>query len=109
MSSLTYGSSMLASSAESWAWKASVFQVPQESPVKASVEGWPDHGPAWYTSAGLWQELSGRDRTKQRWPWLTRSMAYRWLIQSSGVSPGMETVDASQHQSSHQKSAPWDS
>ena len=46
MSSDTYGWSMLASSLESWAWKARVFQVPQVSPVKASVDVWPAQGPA---------------------------------------------------------------
>ena len=45
---------MLASSADSWVWKASVFHVPQVSPVKASVEVCPDHGPAGYTSSGFW-------------------------------------------------------
>jgi hypothetical protein len=29
---------MLASSAERWAWNASVFHVPQVSPVKANAE-----------------------------------------------------------------------
>ena len=37
---------MLASSADSSAWNASVFHVPHVSPVKASVEVWPDQGPA---------------------------------------------------------------
>ena len=46
MSSETYGSSMLDSSAASWTWNASVFHVPQVSPVNASVDVWPDHGPA---------------------------------------------------------------
>jgi hypothetical protein len=37
------------------------------------------------------------------------SVAYCWLIHASGVTPGIDDRESSQHQSSHQKSAPCSS
>src|SRR5579875_2214962 len=47
-----------------------------------------------------------RASTNPRLPLLTSSWAYRWSIHESGVSPGMDTDELSQHQSSHQNAAP---
>ena len=95
------------SSAASWAWVASVFQVLQVSPVKWMAERWSAHGPAAYEPAvEICSDAPIRASTKPRWPELIRSCAYRWLIQLSGVTPGMDTLLASQHQSRHQKATP---
>ena len=75
--------------------------------MKARAEVWSDHGPAGYTSCGSPLEPPMRARTKPRSPRLTMSWAYRWPIHASGVTPGDETTELSQHQSSHQKETPW--
>src|SRR5260370_39205276 len=100
---------MVAASGESWAWKARVFQVPQVSPVKGSADVRADHGPAGETTSGFWKEVPIRPNAKPRSPLFVISWASKWSIQLSGVSPGMDTVELSQHQSSHQNATPWDS
>lgn len=37
---------------------------------------------------------------------LAVSLAYCWLIHASGVTPGSDEYELSQHQSSHQNEAP---
>ena len=88
MSWLTYGSPMLASSAGSWAAKASVCQVAPVSPVKCTVCGArPTGRPGRRRGSPGRTRRSGRARSRAG-RGSVGPAAYSSLIQLSGVTPG---------------------
>src|SRR4051794_33168943 len=86
----------------------SVPHVDEVSPVKWSVLRLSAHGPVDRPTGPPYppacSEPYARDVEKPRPIAGVARSAYFWLIHASGVTPGRLDFEASQHQSSHQKS-----
>jgi len=80
------------------------------SPVKCTVVRLSAHGPVgrpcWPLYPPACSDPYARENANPRPMFFDVSVAYCWLIHASGVTPGSEEYELSQHQSSHQKDAP---